>query len=243
MQRFPVDDGPHMPSQGLAAGELCRIFDVARRLKASALKGNARPQLMDKNIGLLRWAPSEPESCIVHRAGLDLGARVVKVRLGELLRPLENELPAIARMLGRLYDAVDCDEMPAGVAESIARHAGIPVYSGLDGPEHPMRALADLMSICEHRAREDGGATVLFAGDAFTQRGDAFVRLAELLGIGLTITASSPQAADDAAFLVDATDPVHWTLHAPAGPIDEAERDENYRYVVQAILISTLIGS
>ncbi len=223
--------------------ELWRIFDAGRRLKATALRGNARPRLADKNIGLLRWAPSEPESCIVNRAGLDLGAQVVKVRLGELLRPLESELLAIARMLGRLYEAVDCDEMPAGVVESIARHAGIPVYSGLDRQEHPMRALADLMSICEHRARAAPGAPVLFAGDALTQRGDAFVRLAELLGIDLTIMASSPQAAHDAIFLVDATDPAHWTLHSPAGSIDDTERDENYRYVVQAILISTLVGS
>lgn len=77
------------PSPGLhaggefLAGDLSAVHELACRLKAASLAGRTgeRP-LAGKNIALLRQRPADAEMSALHRAALDLGARVAHVRLG-----------------------------------------------------------------------------------------------------------------------------------------------------------------
>ena len=228
-------------SQDVSTAALERLFDAARRLKAEAGNSTGHLPLSGLNIAVLRWAPSELHESVVYRAATDLGAKVVKVRLGELLRPFDSTLEPIARKLGALYDAIDCDDMPTGVEAVVHSHAAVATFSELDSAAHPMRALADLMCICERGGHLGRHPTVAVVGNAVSPRGDAFVGLAHSLGIELRMV-DAPEKIGDAAFTAEAREEGHWLLSTAGRAIDPAEPAENFHYVVQAILIDCLVG-
>ena len=71
-----------------------------------------------------------------------LGARVAHIT------PAPNWLqsdvplsPETARLLENLYDAVDCEELPAGFAQRLQAQLGVPVFDGLARDDHPVFAL------------------------------------------------------------------------------------------------------
>ncbi|CAN5910318.1 hypothetical protein BH11PSE13_BH11PSE13_42460 [soil metagenome] len=243
-------------SQGLGGADVRRTFDLARRLKANALVGEGQP-LAGKNLAILRASPAQPEDSVFHSAATALGARVAHVWLGDSIGPTGSELQNVPKMLGRLYDAVDCGNVSAIAALQIESQAGIPVYRGLDA--HPATVLADLMALCEQLASDstpkagasaapnEAEASMLFIGDATTGRARSFLQGARQLGFDLHFIDATAEALEDAAgsaaaFVVDATDAQHWVLGGPAARIDDAQRSANHRFVLQAVLLITLLA-
>jgi ornithine carbamoyltransferase len=235
---------PHFglrPCDGLAPAELPDIFKAACRLKAASLAGRGGRPLLGKNLALLHSTPPDGEISVLHKAALELGARVANVRLSEPLMPAESEFRYISQVLGRLYDAVDCTSLPPAIAQQIERHAGVPVYSGLERDEHPAKALADLMTLFEHGCEPGPKTRIFFLGDPCSPRGSAIAQAAGLLGFDLQSVAAARPASNDAVFSVDARKAAQWVLHAPSGPIDDAERSVNHRFVLQAVLLGTML--
>ena len=113
--------------------ELDRLLIDARALKRAERTGGTRPQLRGKNLGLMCEAAESPDATLFHRAATELGAQVAHIRPGasDLGSPLV--LQHTARMLGKLYDAVECQGLPAQWVEHLDRDAGVPVYDGLAG--------------------------------------------------------------------------------------------------------------
>lgn len=238
--RPSVDRQAFWASHGFAQADVRRVLDNARRLKAAARDGKGGRPLLGKNLALLRISEAQPEGSALQQAGAELGAQVAHICLGERLKPSDPELREIARMLGRLYDAVDCGVIGHSFAAQIERHSGIPVFRGLARTDHPVGALADLMCILERCP--GGGATtpIAFACDVPSLRSEAFLQAAKQLNFDLRATLDTEVATDDQAFLVDACDGDHWRLHGPAGWIDDSERTANNQFVMQAVLVDAI---
>ncbi len=240
-------------SQGLGGADVRRTFDLARHLKANALVGEGQP-LAGKNLALLRATAAQHEHSVFHSAATALGARVANVWLGDSIGSPGSDLQSVPKMLGRLYDAVDCEDISAIAAMQIENQAGIPVYRGLEA--HPATVLADLMALCDQLATNRSDASMLFIGDAMTDRAHRFLQGAEQLGFDVhcldadaaadatTATAAEHQDAPESAeaFRVDATDCAHWVLSGPSARIDEAQRSANHLLVLQAVLLITLLA-
>jgi hypothetical protein len=144
---------------------------------------------------------------------------------------------ALGRMLGRMYDAVDCAGIPEPIARQIEQEAGVPVFRGLGLDEHCARVAADLMTLQEQRRAP--GAPLFFLGDSTTQRAGRFVAAARQVGFHVRV---DERARNDAhgALMVDTRHSTHWTLLA-GQPIDEEWRSENHRCVIQAMLLNALV--
>ncbi|HYN64874.1 MAG TPA: hypothetical protein VES36_09760 [Candidatus Limnocylindrales bacterium] len=86
------------------------VLASARTLQRAAQAGMTQPLLRGKNLGLLCEADNG-DAALFRRAAMELGAHVAHIRpsLSELSTPLEVQ--HTARMLGRLYDAVECQGM------------------------------------------------------------------------------------------------------------------------------------
>lgn len=231
--------GPR-PGDTFLAGDLSSILAHAGRLKAASRAGGAgsRP-LLGRNIALLHPRPPETENPVLQRAALDLGARVAHVRLGPPIEPAGTQFRGLSQMLGRLYDAIDCSDLAPAEVRQIEQHAGVPVYDDLEGPNHPARVLAALMTLREHGCMPGPNTQVVFLGDPLSERARNFFELARREGFCLRLLDPSG-AVGDAAFSVDAIDPDHWVLHAPSGPIDAEECAQNLRFVLQAMLLATM---
>jgi ornithine carbamoyltransferase len=230
-------------SEPLAAGDILATFAAARRLRADARAGTIGKPLRGKNLALLLDAPPGGEPSVLHRAALELGARVAEVRFTDPTGSASawDEIRALARMLGRMYDAVDCATLAPATVRRIEQEAGVPIYEGLGLDDHPARALADLMTLCDHGSAPASEASILFLGDPWTTRARAFLAAAREIGIEVRVGTRARAASSDATFVVDATRTPHWSLRAQTSPLDEARRSENHRCVMQTVLLDTIV--
>lgn len=110
---------------------------VADSLAGPGTGGAPQMLLRGKNIALI-YGPSnlEEDASIFERAATGLGARVARIRSGDAGLTPGAELIATARMLGRLYDAVECQGVDAEVVEQLAHHAGTVVYNAIGSTSH-----------------------------------------------------------------------------------------------------------
>jgi ornithine carbamoyltransferase len=228
--KFSSPSLPHRSTwslQNLSCDDVLALLDGAGRLKRAARAGQPCTPLRGKNLALL----GEVEDGLLRRAATELGAKVAF-----LSAQGGHGLNGSARLLGRLYDAVDGGRMPDAALEQLNRDAGVPVFNGLGADDHPSRVLAELLTIQEHAGKALAGLRVLFIGDPETPCGKALRRAAALTGIDLRL--GGPRG--DAQFVLDASSPAHWTLSDANGPIDDAERADDRRFVVQALLANTI---
>ena len=55
-----------------------------------------------------------------------------------------------ARVLGRMYDAIEYRGFKQEIVEELASYAGVPVFNGLTDEYHPTQMLADVLTMREH---------------------------------------------------------------------------------------------
>jgi ornithine carbamoyltransferase len=131
-------------SPALEPADAHALVESARALKRYPATVPAR--LRGKNIALLCPRPDAECARRFDAAASALGARVARIDpapgwLGEQ-GALDDET---ARLLENLYDAVDCEELPADFARRLQAQLGVPVYDGLARDDHPIfRLLPDV---------------------------------------------------------------------------------------------------
>ena len=115
----------------------------ARTLQQACRAGATQPLLKGKRFGLLCESADAPDAALFRRAAGELGAHVTHVppSLTEASSP--QEVAHTARLLGKLYDAVECQGMPPALVRRMGADAGVPVYDGIASRNHPTARLAD----------------------------------------------------------------------------------------------------
>ena len=99
--------------------------------------------LRGKNVALVCASPDDRDALLFQRAAAELGAHVSHLR-PDLPHPSSSPVfRHTALMLGRLYQAVECEGIEPDIVADLGRAAGIPVYDGLASARHPLAALAD----------------------------------------------------------------------------------------------------
>jgi ornithine carbamoyltransferase len=129
-----------LDSAAIDAADAQELIDTARALKRGAAAGPLG--LRGKNIALL-CPHAEGES--VRR--FDAAASALGVRVSHINATpawLRDDPPMglpTARLLENLYDAVDCEELPAGFAQRLQAQLGVPVFDGLARDTHAVFGL------------------------------------------------------------------------------------------------------
>jgi ornithine carbamoyltransferase len=118
----------------------------ARLLQQAQLSPEGLPRLLQgRRLGLLCAGPAEaaaPQAELFQRAAEALGAQVVRLQPALDLEHVED----IGRMLGRLYDAVECQGLAPAMVLALARAAGVPVFDALAGPHSAGARLVSLLA-------------------------------------------------------------------------------------------------
>jgi ornithine carbamoyltransferase len=137
------------PLGRLSPSDKALVLANARLLERTTGPLQRQRLLRGKNVALICASPDDPDALLFRRAAAELGAHVSHVR-PDLPAPAGTKVfRHTAEMLGRLYQAVECEGIEADVVADLGRLAGIPVYDGLAGRGHPLAALAGSL---------DGGA-------------------------------------------------------------------------------------
>jgi ornithine carbamoyltransferase len=117
------------------------LLRLARTLRTMMQAGSV-PQLLDsKHLGLLCRGRHSPSQGVVADAARGLGAHVAWVPPMALEVGDGPQAHEATRLLGRFYDALDCEGLPAEWVHSLRRDSGIPVYEGLGRRDHPLAQL------------------------------------------------------------------------------------------------------
>ena len=147
----------------IAPRDVSVVLEHARALQLAAEAGGLRTLLRGRKLGLLCEVDTdartnadttadtdigtdiEGDAALFRRAALELGAHVARIRpsLNGLSTP--REVQHTASMLGRLYDAVECQGMAAALVHQMGVDAGVPVYDGVASNRHPTARLVDLL--------------------------------------------------------------------------------------------------
>jgi ornithine carbamoyltransferase len=144
---FPFENHNFSAFHALSPQEEMALVSRARLLQAASLRGALSPQLKGKKLGILcdEGSDGSESRLLFQRAAEELGAHVATIRpaLSSLGSP--GEVEHTARVLGRFYDALECQGMAPEIVRQIARHAEIPVYDGLACASHSTARLAALL--------------------------------------------------------------------------------------------------
>jgi ornithine carbamoyltransferase len=135
----------HESADRLSEGQRRALAATATAFKHAALAGRATRPLQGKNLGLICEAEDSPDAALFEGAARALGAHVVRIRPSVAGLGNDAALPQTARMLGRLYDAIECQGLPQGMVDQIRHHAGVPVYDALSRTSASQHAVATLL--------------------------------------------------------------------------------------------------
>ena len=102
-----------------------------------------------------------------------------------------------ARVLGRLFDAIEFRGFSQKVVEELAQYSGVPVYNGLTDQYHPTQILADLLTIKEHLGTLKGKKFV-YAGDGRNNMANSLLIGCAKVGVDICILAPKSLWPDEA---------------------------------------------
>lgn len=121
--------------------ELNALLTTARRIQHATRSGSMQPLLRGKFFGLLGDG-NDADAALFEQAVTELGGNVARIR-GNFADPHDvQNFAHAARILGRLYDAVECQGVARALVDQIADVAGVPVFNGISSAAHPTAQLA-----------------------------------------------------------------------------------------------------
>ncbi|KPK78609.1 MAG: ornithine carbamoyltransferase [Gemmatimonas sp. SM23_52] len=183
------------------AEEIYHLLDLAMSLKGAKHGGYEEPKLQDRNIALIFEKTSTRTRCAFEVAAYDQGARVTYLEPTGSQIGHKESVRDTARVLGRMYDAIEYRGFGQAVIEELAAFAGVPVYNGLTDEYHPTQVLADFMTMEEHTEKDLNEVALCYLGD--TRNNVANSLLVGGSKLGMDVRLAGPQSLWPAADLLE----------------------------------------
>ena len=172
--------------------EITYLIDLAAELKAAKREGTEEQKLVGKEIALIFEKDSTRTRCAFEVAAYDQGAHVTFIGPGGSHMGHKETVKDTARVLGRMYDAIEYRGFAQETAEELARWAGVPIYNGLTDEWHPTQILADFLTFREHVPKDLKDVAFCYLGDARFNMADSYLIGGAKLGMDVRI--ASPES-------------------------------------------------
>jgi ornithine carbamoyltransferase len=167
--------------------EITYLIDLAAELKAAKREGREEQRLIGKEIALIFEKDSTRTRCAFEVAAYDQGAHVTFIGPGGSHMGHKETAKDTARVLGRMYDAIEYRGFATETAEELARWAGVPIYNGLTDEWHPTQILADFLTFQEHIPKPLNEVVFCYLGDARFNMADSYLVGGAKLGMDVRI--------------------------------------------------------
>ncbi|MDJ0790798.1 MAG: ornithine carbamoyltransferase [Acidimicrobiia bacterium] len=172
--------------------ELGDLIALADDLKAAKRAGTEQLALTGKNIALLFEKTSTRTRAAFEVAAFDQGAHVSFFDPTSSQMGHKESIADTARVLGRMYDAIQFRGKSQDDIETLAEHAGVPVYNGLTDEWHPTQMLADFQTMRETSGKDFARLSYAFVGDLRFNMARSHAVMAAKMGSDLRLI--GPQA-------------------------------------------------
>jgi ornithine carbamoyltransferase len=169
--------------------DLTYILDLARDLKRAKYAGTEVQLLRGKNIALIFEKASTRTRCAFEVAAYDQGANVTYLDPTGAHIGRKESVKDTARVLGRMYDAIEYRGFSQDIVEELAEYSGVPVFNGLTDEFHPTQMCADIMTMREFMPQPWHDFSYAFVGDARSNMGNSLMIAGCLMGMDVRIGA------------------------------------------------------
>jgi ornithine carbamoyltransferase len=145
------------------AEELRHLLDLAREIKADPARFSQA--LAGRTLAMIFEKPSLRTRVSFDVGIHQLGGFSIYLSPAEINLGKRESLYDVAKNLERMVQGIMIRTFGHDIVEKMAEHARIPVINGLTDFSHPCQAMADFLTILEHKGRLEG-LTVAYVGDS-----------------------------------------------------------------------------
>ncbi|HEU4930383.1 MAG TPA: ornithine carbamoyltransferase [Candidatus Krumholzibacteria bacterium] len=173
--------------------EILYLLDLSKKLKAEKAARREMRRLSGRNIALIFEKTSTRTRCAFEVAAYDQGAHVTYLGPSGSQIGHKETMKDTARVLGRMYDAIEYRGYGQAIVEELAAHAGVPVYNGLTDDFHPTQMLADVLTMIEHCDKPLEKIAFCYLGDTRNNVSNSLLAGAAILGMDVRL--AGPKSA------------------------------------------------
>ncbi|AEE16960.1 ornithine carbamoyltransferase [Treponema brennaborense] len=171
--------------------EILQILSIAEQVKAESKRGEIHQRFIGKTIALIFEKRSTRTRCSFETAFGEEGGHPVFLSAQDIQLGAKESVEDTARVLGRMFSAIEFRGFSQKHVELLAEYSGVPVINGLTDEFHPTQALADVLTLKEHFGSLKG-LHLAFCGDGRNNVARSLMLICAKLGIHFTIV--SPEA-------------------------------------------------
>ena len=180
--------------------ELEQVLDLAADLKEKQQRREAHPILRGKTLGMI-FQKSSTRTRVSFEVGMwQLGGQALFLSANDLQIGRGEPVKDTARVLSRYLDGIMIRTFSHAEVEELAAYADIPVINGLTDRLHPCQAMADLLTIREHKGSLKG-LKMAYIGDGNNMVHSLMHGCAKF---GMDISVATPTAYEPNAGIVAA---------------------------------------
>ncbi len=186
---FNLKNRSFLELSDLSPHEIRSLLDLAHVVKGEKTGSSAQRSLGGRNICLIFEKTSTRTRCAFEVAAYDLGMGVTYLDSSGSQIGHKESIKDTARVLGRMYDAIEYRGFAQSIVDALAKHAGVPVYNGLTDESHPTQVLADFMTMEEHSDKPLSKMAFCYLGDARNNMGNSLLLGGALMGMDVRLSA------------------------------------------------------
>ncbi len=166
--------------------EIKQFLDLAIALKEEKKRGEVHQRFIGKTIALIFEKRSTRTRCSFETAFGEEGGHPVFLSTADIQLGGKESVEDTARVLGRMFSAIQFRGFSQKHVETLAKYSGVPVYNGLTDEFHPTQALADIMTLQENFGHLKG-LNLVFCGDGRNNVARSLMLISAKMGINFTI--------------------------------------------------------
>ena len=168
--------------------EILQVLDYAFLVKKQSHAGEVHQRFLGKTIALIFEKRSTRTRSSFETAFGEEGGHPVFMSTADIQLGGKESVKDTARVLGRMFSAIEFRGFKQDHAEQLAKYSGIPVINGLTDDFHPTQALADIMTLKENFGKLKG-LKWAFCGDGRNNVARSLMIISAKLGIDFAIYA------------------------------------------------------
>lgn len=168
--------------------EILESFEVAREMKKDRSKYS--DSLKGQTLALIFEKPSLRTRTTFDVGIQQLGGYSLYLSPNEISLGKRESVYDVAKNLERMVQGIMIRTFAHEIVVDMAKHARIPIINGLTDLLHPCQAMADYLTILEHKGKLDNSLKVVYVGDGNNVAHSLMYAGARL---GVNVTVSTPR--------------------------------------------------
>lgn len=169
--------------------EIETLLNLSFQVKAESHRGEVHQRFVGKTIALIFEKRSTRTRSSFETAFGEEGGHPVFMSTADIQLGGKESVQDTARVLGRMFSAIEFRGFKQEHVEQLAKYSGVPVINGLTDMYHPTQVLADIMTLRENFETLKG-LTLCFCGDGRNNVARSLMVICSKMGINFSVYSS-----------------------------------------------------